>query len=95
MKKIIDFIKHRNLRRRTNDGKTLQELYDKVRELVKKYNFSKDSDEDIADFIIKSFADDGFISTYNELGNYEWQKFMTYIIKEEIAERSNSKWWKR
>lgn len=83
-----------NYQKRTYDGKmTYNDLQKKVKALVSKYNTTSDTDKDIAEFIIKSFATNGMIMMYNEVGFYEWHKIMTDMVKQEINERNKARRW--
>lgn len=84
---IIDLLKRKKLRKRTNDGKrTLGELNDKVKSIVHEMNTTNDSDEEIVKFIMDSFSQD-MLDIYNQLGYYEWLRLMKMVTEYEIEQR--------
>lgn len=94
---ISDYLKRKT---KTYDGRMSENsLHNKIKEMIHRANTTKDTDDEIYDFIICSFSDGDIVMIYNELGYGEWVRFMSAVISEEISERNKIvhkiKWWKR
>lgn len=89
-RKIINLLEYRDSKKKTHDGKWTQgTLQDKIKVIVHRVNTTNDTDEDIADFITKSFSINGIIDTYNQLEYYGWYQMILQMAEHEVWERNN------
>lgn len=86
MTKLINLEQFRN---GNADDRMHMKLSEKVQVLVHRVNTTSDSDEDIAKFIIDSFADGGLLETWNNLGHHGWCRMITMMAESEVWERNN------
>lgn len=88
MGRIIDLLEYRDSTKRSADGIWTQErLIDKIQMIVHRVNTSQDTDEDIAKFIEESFAINGIIDTYNQLGYVGWYQMILMMAEHEVFMR--------
>ena len=88
MAKIINLLEYRDSTKKSADGIWTQgRLIDKIRMIVHRVNISQDTDEDIAKFIEESFAINGIIDTYNQLGYAGWYQMILMMAEHEVFMR--------
>ena len=87
---IISLIEFRDMKKRTYDGTTQSALCNRIKKIVHSVNTTCDTDEQIAEFIKRSFCINGILDSYNQLGRYGWCHMIMQMAQHEVYERSKN-----
>lgn len=87
MCKIIQFDEIKRGSMRTKDGKSQRWLWNKTAQIIADRNTTKCPNEEILDYIKKSFSYDGMVEIYNMHGYAIWYSVVAGMIDHEIRER--------
>ena len=86
---VINLLEYIDTNKKTIDGKTQKWLWNKINTIVHKVNTTNDTDEEITEFIKKSFSINGLIESYNRLGFAGWYNMILQMAEHEVWERNS------